>query len=71
MTEKSTTASRVDTTLEQSVIRNYTPYLGILDGTNEALLIEWIEIIEKCKMNDATRYFLSMSTSCGAIQKVL
>ena len=57
MTDNSATASRVYTTLEQSVIRNYTPYLGILDGTNEALLIEWIERIDKCKTNDATRYF--------------
>ena len=71
MPENGTTASGVDTTLEQSVIRNYTPYLGILDGTNEALLLECIERIEKCKTNDATRYFLSMTTSCGAIQKVV
>ena len=52
-------------------VRHYTPYMGMIDGTNEELVLEWIDILDRCKINEVKRYFMSMVTYCGNTQKIV
>ena len=63
--------SLVVETLDDIMIRNYTPYLGMTDGTSEALLLELIERLDRCKANEVKRYFMYMITSCFNTQKIV